>query len=128
MNSNKNIIKAEKDEQSLYQDVCVIIDQAQAFAYRAVDEALIKRNWLLGMRIHHEVSGESTESLYDNIFHARGESMNHLNILNSLRSQSPLSLFAAKYLTYMPTKEELRREIEQQKEFFRLQQQERGGK
>ena len=32
-----------------------------------------------------------------------------------------LQLFAAKYLTYMPTKEELRREIEQQKEFFKLQ-------
>ena len=30
-------------------------------------------------------------------------------------------LFAAKYLTYMPTEEELRREIEQQKEFFLLQ-------
>ncbi len=30
-------------------------------------------------------------------------------------------LFAAKYMTYMPTEEELRREIEQQKEFFRLQ-------
>lgn len=30
-------------------------------------------------------------------------------------------LFAAKYLTYMPTPEELRREIEQQKAFFRLQ-------
>ena len=30
-------------------------------------------------------------------------------------------LFAAKYLTYMPTQEELRREIEQQKEFFLLQ-------
>jgi len=30
-------------------------------------------------------------------------------------------LFAAKYLTYLPTEEELRREIEQQKEFFRLQ-------
>ena len=29
-------------------------------------------------------------------------------------------LFAAKYLTFMPTQEELRREIEQQKEFFRL--------
>ena len=29
-------------------------------------------------------------------------------------------LFAAKYMTYMPTQEELRREIEQQKEFFRL--------
>ena len=31
-------------------------------------------------------------------------------------------LYAAKYLTYMPTKEELRREIEQQKTFFMLQQ------
>ena len=30
-------------------------------------------------------------------------------------------LYAAKYLTYMPTQEELRREIEQQKTFFRLQ-------
>ena len=30
-------------------------------------------------------------------------------------------LYAAKYMTYMPTEEELRREIEQQKEFFRLQ-------
>lgn len=27
-------------------------------------------------------------------------------------------LFAAKYMTYMPTEEELRREIEQQKQFF----------
>lgn len=31
-------------------------------------------------------------------------------------------LFAAKYLTYLPSKEELRREIEMQKEIFRLQQ------
>ena len=30
-------------------------------------------------------------------------------------------LFATKYMPYMPTEEELRREIEQQKEFFRLQ-------
>lgn len=32
-------------------------------------------------------------------------------------------LFAAKYLTYMPTKEELRREIEQQKQIFEMKQQ-----
>lgn len=31
-------------------------------------------------------------------------------------------LFAAKYLTYLPTKEQLREEIEAQKEIFRLQQ------
>lgn len=30
-------------------------------------------------------------------------------------------LFAAKYLTYLPTKDELKREIEKQKEFYRLQ-------
>ena len=30
-------------------------------------------------------------------------------------------LYAAKYMTYMPTEEELKQEIEQQKEFFRLQ-------
>ena len=29
-------------------------------------------------------------------------------------------LFAAKYLTYLPTEEELRKEIEQQKEIFKL--------
>jgi predicted nuclease of restriction endonuclease-like (RecB) superfamily len=31
-------------------------------------------------------------------------------------------LYAAKYMTYMPTEEELRREIEQQKQFFLMQQ------
>lgn len=39
----------------LYQDACTIIEQAQVLAYRAVNETLIKRNWLLGMRIQHEV-------------------------------------------------------------------------
>ena len=41
--------------QSLLQDACTIIDQAQAAAYRLVNETLIKRNWVLGMRIQHEV-------------------------------------------------------------------------
>ena len=34
----------------LYQDACTIIDQAQVAAYRAVNETLIKRNWLCNMR------------------------------------------------------------------------------
>ena len=41
--------------QSLLQDACTIIDQAQAAAYRQVNETLIKRNWVVGMRIQHEV-------------------------------------------------------------------------
>lgn len=39
----------------LFQDACQIIEQGQAAAYRAVDVTLIKRNWLLGLRIQHEV-------------------------------------------------------------------------
>ena len=39
----------------LYNDACSIIEQAQVSAYRSVDEIIIKRNWLLGLRIHHEV-------------------------------------------------------------------------
>jgi predicted nuclease of restriction endonuclease-like (RecB) superfamily len=44
------------------------------------------------------------------------EDVAHYSVLNGSDQ-----LFAAKYLTYMPTQEELRREIEQQKEFFKLQ-------
>ena len=44
------------------------------------------------------------------------EDVAHYSVLNSNDQ-----LYAAKYLTYMPTQEELRREIEQQKEFYRLQ-------
>ena len=43
------------DNSSLLNDACNIIEQAQSTAYRQVNETLIKRNWLLGMRIRHEV-------------------------------------------------------------------------
>lgn len=43
------------DKSSLLNDACNIIEQAQSTAYRQVNETLIKRNWLLGMRIRHEV-------------------------------------------------------------------------
>ena len=39
-----------------------------------------------------------------------------------LQLTADYQMYAAKYLTYMPTKEELRREIERQKELFMLQQ------
>lgn len=54
MKDNKQIV-AQPAQQSLLQDASVIIDQAKAAAYRQVNETLIKRNWLLGMRIQHEV-------------------------------------------------------------------------
>ncbi|MBQ3657430.1 MAG: DUF1016 family protein [Bacteroidales bacterium] len=48
-------MELKKYNSDLYQDACLIIDQAQESAYRAVNETLIKRNWLLGMRIQNEV-------------------------------------------------------------------------
>ena len=36
-------------QNELFHDACVIIEQAQRWAYQAVNETLIKRNWLLGM-------------------------------------------------------------------------------
>ena len=59
MSDNRSIPKdfraVVQETGELYQDACTIIEQAQAMAYRAVNEVLIKRNWLLGMRIQREV-------------------------------------------------------------------------
>ena len=59
MSDNRSIPKDSRavvqETGELYQDACTIIEQAQAMAYRAVNEVLIKRNWLLGMRIQLEV-------------------------------------------------------------------------
>jgi len=52
---NKKIVIDGRQETLLFQDACTIIEQAQAAAYRQVNEMLIKRNWLLGLRIQHDV-------------------------------------------------------------------------
>ena len=44
---NKDIVIDGQQETLLFQDACIIIDEAQAVAYRSVDITLIKRNWLL---------------------------------------------------------------------------------
>jgi predicted nuclease of restriction endonuclease-like (RecB) superfamily len=51
----KDSIVVKPETKGLYQDACSIIERAQMTAYRAVNETLIKRNWLLGMRIQYEV-------------------------------------------------------------------------
>lgn len=46
---------ATSSQVELFKDACTIIEQAQTVAYRAINETLIKRNWLLGLRIQHEI-------------------------------------------------------------------------
>ena len=55
MMKENDIMANDKQEALLFQDACTIIEQAQEEAYRQVNVTLIKRNWLLGMRIQHEV-------------------------------------------------------------------------
>ena len=56
-------LKSENDnailsQGELYNDACSLIERAQASAYRSVNDILIKRNWLLGLRIQREVLKE----------------------------------------------------------------------
>jgi hypothetical protein len=51
----KEIMTNGQPDGALFQDACQIIEQARWAAYHAVDVTLIKRNWLLGMRIQREV-------------------------------------------------------------------------
>ena len=45
--------------EDLLEDACIIIEEAQRSAYRAVNIALVRRNWLLGKRIaEEELAGE----------------------------------------------------------------------
>ena len=53
--SKKDVSKQASLIESLYKDACLIIDKSKQAAYSAVNEMLIKRNWLLGLRIQHEI-------------------------------------------------------------------------
>ena len=59
----------------LMHDACIIIEQAQQSAYRTVNETLIKRNWLLGMRIHHEVLKEQRAEYGEQIIKSLAKSL-----------------------------------------------------
>ena len=59
----------------LMHDACIIIEQAQQSAYRTVNETLIKRNWLLGMRIQHEVLKEQRAEYGEQIIKSLAKSL-----------------------------------------------------
>ena len=90
MEDDKNIVQTENGQ--LFNDACTIIEQAQAAAYRAVNETLIKRNWLLGMRIQHEVlknkraeyGEQMIKSLASTLTNRYGEGFTKTNLYNYL--------------------------------------------
>lgn len=78
------------ESNSLYRDVCSIIDQAQMVAYCIVNEVLIKRNWLLGLRINVEMlqarraeyGKQIVVTLADNLTRHYGEGFTWRNLYN----------------------------------------------
>ena len=65
----KELNKGEKlmPQAELYNDACAIIEQARVYAYRSVNETLVKRNWLLGMRIQKEVLNDKRAEYGENV-------------------------------------------------------------
>lgn len=100
----KNQIANAASSQSLIQDACAIIDQAQASAYRQVNETLIKRNWLLGMRIQHEVLKDKRAEYGEQVVKALakeltvkyGEGFTWRNLYNYIDFYSTYSVFFLK--------------------------------
>ena len=90
MSDNKDLAINKQFITELLNDACFIIDQAQEIAYRQVNEVLIKRNWLLGMRIQYEVlKAQRAEygkqivfSLADDLTKRYGKSFTWRNLYN----------------------------------------------
>ena len=54
--------------EGILQDVCTIIDSARKDAYKAVNTALVKRNWLIGKRIaEEELNGKARAEYGDEV-------------------------------------------------------------
>ena len=53
-----------KETDQILDDVSAIIQQSQTIAYRAIDYVLLRRNWLIGKRIHEEELKETRKENY----------------------------------------------------------------
>ena len=59
LKSNNNFIVDYKETSSIVDDIQNIIDSAQRYAHKAINTALVQRNWLIGYRIaEEELKGE----------------------------------------------------------------------
>ena len=75
MDKDNKLIATREPETVLFKDACTIIEQAQESAYRQVNETLIKRNWLLGMRIQHEVLKDKRAEYGEQVVKNLGKSL-----------------------------------------------------
>lgn len=60
----ENLIKEYQTTENILSDLQQIIETSQRYAYQAVNEALVIRNWLIGYRIHLEEMKEENRAEY----------------------------------------------------------------
>ncbi len=118
---NKDIVIDGQQETLLFQDVCTIIERGRQQA-RKVNTCVHNLEYIgqldMYVRMYDDlVKGEDDQPTVGVLLCTDTDNtIARYSVLNDSDQ-----LYAAKYMTYMPTEEELRREIEQQKEFYRLQ-------
>ncbi len=142
MNTANAITDSYKKTDSIIDDVQNIIEVSQKEAYRSVNMILSQRNWLIGYRIAEEelAGGERAEygtevikKLSKELTKKYGKGYTKTNLYNFYKFykyfpeifHSASGKFAFKL--YLPTEEELRKEIETQKAIFYLQQKDENG-
>ena len=102
--TNENGINYIKSE-NLLQDAKIIIDTARDYAYKAVNFALVKRNWLLGKRIaEEELRNENRAEYGAKVIFSLAEELTNLypNVINLLISnkKSSQNKFRGFYIPY----------------------------
>lgn len=127
--SESGVVQLSTD---FYKGIAQVLEQARGNAYRAVNTAMVHACWETGRLTHRDIGqmdmyvrmyGEFKQGERDNptpgirLCTKTDKDIAHFSVLNGSDQ-----LFAAKYLTYLPTEEELKEEIERQKEFFAEQQ------
>ena len=131
----------------LYTDVCSIIEQGRKQAYASVSQKMIETYWNIGRRIveeeqkgeaRAEYGAEIIAQLSEQLTHQYGKGFSKRNMayfcqfyltisdLKILQSRLQNLTWThitkvLKYKTYLPTEEQLRTEIERQKQLFFLQ-------
>lgn len=129
-------------------DIRTIVSTAKEHTYKTANLAIVVSNWLLGRRIVvQEQNGKERAEYGKHIIEIAsvaltktfGKGYGESTLRNyrkfyqkfkNLSIQQPLlavfekpfpTIYQAKYLTFLPDKDELAKEIEKQKEIFRLQ-------
>ena len=62
-----NLKIEEKSSENITDDIAQIVEQSQRVVYTTIDIILLQRNWLIGKRIHEEITNNSRKKNYGKV-------------------------------------------------------------